>query len=96
MAASRVYWHTHLFPALRRQRQADFWARVQPGLQSEFQESQKYTEKPCLAKQTNKQKVAVAHFISYGKKQYKCSGVRERGGRGDEGENEGEGEIENR
>ena len=27
----------------------------QPGLQSEFQDSQGYTEKPCLEKQTNKQ-----------------------------------------
>jgi hypothetical protein len=49
-------------PALRRQRQADFWVRGQPGLQSEFQDSQGYTEKPCLEnkqtknpKQTNKQ-----------------------------------------
>jgi hypothetical protein len=40
-----------------RQRQADFWVRGQPGLQSEFQDSQSYTEKPCLKtnKQTNKQ-----------------------------------------
>jgi hypothetical protein len=49
-----------LIPALGRQRQADFWVRGQPGLQSEFQDSQGYTEKPCLKKQkqkqTNKQK----------------------------------------
>jgi hypothetical protein len=44
-----------LIPALGRQRQADFWVRGQPGLQSEFQDSQGYTEKPCLEKQTNKQ-----------------------------------------
>ena len=44
-----------LIPALRSQRQADFWVRGQPGLQSEFQDSQGYTEKPCLKnKQTNK------------------------------------------
>jgi hypothetical protein len=30
------------------QRQVDFWVRGQPGLQSEFQDSQGYTEKPCL------------------------------------------------
>jgi hypothetical protein len=30
-------------------------SRGQLGLQSEFQESQSYTEKPCLKKQTNKQ-----------------------------------------
>jgi hypothetical protein len=39
-----------LIPALERQRQADFWVRGQPGLQSEFQDSQGYTEKPCLKK----------------------------------------------
>jgi hypothetical protein len=52
-----------LIPALGRQRQEDFWVRGQPGLQSEFQDSQGYTEKPCLKKpkqntknkQTNKQ-----------------------------------------
>jgi hypothetical protein len=33
----------------------DFWVWGQPGLQSEFQDSQGYTEKPCLEKQTNKQ-----------------------------------------
>jgi hypothetical protein len=47
-----------LIPALGRQRQVDLWVRGQPGLQSEFQDSQGYTEKPCLEKtkkQTNKQ-----------------------------------------
>jgi hypothetical protein len=39
-----------LISALRRQKQADFWVRGQPGLQSEFQDSQGYTEKPCLKK----------------------------------------------
>jgi hypothetical protein len=51
----RAWWRTPLIPALGRQRQADFWVRGQPGLQSEFQDSQGYTEKPCLKKQTNKQ-----------------------------------------
>jgi hypothetical protein len=46
-------WHTPLIPALGRQRQADFWVRGQPCLQSEFQDSQDYTEKPCLKKPTN-------------------------------------------
>jgi hypothetical protein len=50
-------WSMPLIPALGRQRQADFWVRGQPGLQSEFQDSQGYTEKPCLEKQTNKQKM---------------------------------------
>jgi hypothetical protein len=44
----RAWWCTPLIPALGRQRQAS-----QPGLQSEFQDSQGYTEKPCL-KNTNK------------------------------------------
>jgi hypothetical protein len=39
-----------LIPALGKQRQADFWVQGQPGLQSEFQDSQGYTEKPCLEK----------------------------------------------
>jgi hypothetical protein len=47
------WWHTPLIPALGRQRQVDFWVRGQPGLQSEFQDSLGYTEKPCL--ETNKQ-----------------------------------------
>jgi hypothetical protein len=34
----------------------DFWVRGQPGLQSEFQDSQGYTEKLCLEKQKQKQK----------------------------------------
>jgi hypothetical protein len=40
-----------LIPALRRQRQVDFWVQGQPDLQSEFQDSQGYTDKPCLEKQ---------------------------------------------
>jgi hypothetical protein len=59
LTASRAWWRTPLIPALGRQRQADFWVRGQPGLQSELQDSQGYTEKPCLEKtnkQTNKQK----------------------------------------
>jgi hypothetical protein len=42
-----------LIPALGRQRQVD---QGQPGLQSKFQDSQGYTEKPCLKKQKQKQK----------------------------------------
>jgi hypothetical protein len=44
-----------LIPVLRWQRQADFLIRGLHGLQSEFQDSQGYTEKPCLGK-TKKQK----------------------------------------
>jgi hypothetical protein len=38
------------------QRQADFWVRGQTGLQSELQDSQGYTEKPCLEKQNKTKK----------------------------------------
>ena len=53
---ARCWWHTPLIPALGRQRQEDFWVRGQPGLQSEFQDSQGYTEKPCLEKKNKKTK----------------------------------------
>jgi hypothetical protein len=45
-----------LIPALGRQRQADFEVRGQPGLQSEFQDRQDYTEKSCLKKKKQKTK----------------------------------------
>jgi hypothetical protein len=50
---ARWWWRTPLIPALGRQRQENFWVRGQPGLQSEFQDSQGYTEKPYLEKPTN-------------------------------------------
>jgi hypothetical protein len=50
------WWHMPLIPALGRQRQVDFWVRGQPGLQSEFQDSQGYTEKSCLEKPKEKKK----------------------------------------
>jgi hypothetical protein len=49
-----AWWHMPLIPALGRQRQVDFWVQGQPGLQSEFQDSQGYTEKPCLEKPKTK------------------------------------------
>ena len=52
--------HMPVIPALGRQRQADFWVRGQPGLQSGFQDSQGFTEKPCLKKQ-NKTKQNKKH-----------------------------------
>jgi hypothetical protein len=42
---SRAWWRTPLIPAHRRQRQADLWVQGQPGLQSEFQDSQGYTKR---------------------------------------------------
>jgi hypothetical protein len=57
-------WCMPLIPALGRQRQVDFWVRGQPGLQSEFQASQGYTEEPCFG---GKKKVtpSLHHFDSY-------------------------------
>jgi hypothetical protein len=55
----QAWWHMPLIPALAlgRQKQADFRVRGQPGLQSEFQQdSQGYTEKPCLEKPKKKKK----------------------------------------
>jgi hypothetical protein len=51
-------------PALGRQRQADFWVRGQPGLQNEFQDSQSYTEKPCLEKPFKKKKKKKNEFAT--------------------------------
>jgi hypothetical protein len=50
------WWCTSLNPALGRQRQLDFRVQGQSGLQSEYQDSQGYTEKPCLEKPQNKVK----------------------------------------
>jgi hypothetical protein len=45
----------HTFnPSTREARQADFRVQGHPDLQSEFQDSQGYTEKPCLEKPKNK------------------------------------------
>jgi hypothetical protein len=51
---SRMWWRTPLIPALGRQRQVDFWVRGQPGLQSEFQDSQGYRETLSQGKQKTK------------------------------------------
>jgi hypothetical protein len=56
--SSRALWLTPLIPAFGRLRQADFWVRGQPGLQSEFQDSQK----PCLEKGFFKKSLLVAIF----------------------------------
>jgi hypothetical protein len=63
----RAWWRTPLIPALGRQRHADFWVRGQPGLQSEFQDSQGYTEKPCLKnKIKNKKQMGISHWHPVG------------------------------
>jgi hypothetical protein len=56
MTNSQAWWRTPLIPALERQRQVDLRVRGQPGLQSEFQDSQAYTEKPCVEKPKKKKK----------------------------------------
>ena len=56
------WWHTPLIPALGSQRQVDFCIRGQPGLQSEFQDSQGYIEKPRLGKQKTKNKNKISTF----------------------------------
>jgi hypothetical protein len=57
-----------LIPALGRQRQADFWVQGQPGLQSEFQDSQDYTEKRRLEKPKKKKNLNLKwlefHFLT--------------------------------
>ena len=53
-----MWWCMPVIPALGRQRQVDFWVRGQPGLHSEFQERQGYTEKPCL-KKNNEFRIAM-------------------------------------
>jgi hypothetical protein len=44
MSLAGQWWLTPLIPALGRQRQADTRVQRQPGLQSEFQDSQGYRE----------------------------------------------------
>ena len=46
----------HLLSERLLKRQADFWVQGQPGLHSEFQDSQGYTGRYFPEKQTNKQK----------------------------------------
>jgi hypothetical protein len=54
----------HAFnPSTGRQRQADFWVRGQPGLQSEFQDSQSYRE--TLSWKTKKRKKKVYFPVNY-------------------------------
>jgi hypothetical protein len=71
----QAWWRTPSIPALRRQGQADFWVQVQPGLQSEFQDSQRYTEKPWKKTQKNK-KPKHSNAISFPVSRLpRCSGI---------------------
>ena len=50
----------HAFnPSTWKAEEADFWVRDQTGLQSEFQDSQVYSEKPCLEKPKKKKRGGV-------------------------------------
>jgi hypothetical protein len=71
------WWRIPLIPALRRQRQADFWVRGQPGLQSEFQDSQGYTEKTLSRKRTkqNKTKQNKTKQNKETNKRYLCTSI---------------------
>jgi hypothetical protein len=62
---SRGWWLMPLIPALGRQRLVNFWVQDQPDLQSEFQDSQGCTEKPCLrkTKKTKQQKKTINYKI---------------------------------
>ena len=55
-----------LIPALGGQRQAHFWVRGQPGLQSEFQDSQGYRE---TLSQKNKKQKAIGDYCKKKKKE---------------------------
>jgi hypothetical protein len=66
-----AWWHMPLILALGRQRQADFWVRGQPGLQSEFQDNQSYTEKPCLRKQNKTKQNKTKQKTNKQTKKYK-------------------------
>lgn len=58
--------HIPLISALRRQKEFNLWVRGQPGLYSEFQDSQGYGEKRCLKnKQTNKQGLSLYPWINW-------------------------------
>ena len=54
------WWFTPVILVLGRQRQVDFLVQGQPGLQNEFQDSQSYTEKPCL----RKKKIIEENFLN--------------------------------
>ena len=69
-----MWWHAPLILALGRQRQADFLVQGQPGLQSEFQDRQGYTEKPCLKKRKKDRKDGR----NKGRKEGRKEGERER------------------
>jgi hypothetical protein len=67
-----------LIPELGRQRQADFGVRGQRGLQSKFQDSQGYTEKPCLEKPKNQKQKQNKKKKDREKETIKKEGIRKQ------------------
>ena len=55
------WWYMLLIPVFGRQRQVDLQAWGQPGLQSEFQDSQGYTERSCLLPAPNTLKITTTN-----------------------------------
>jgi hypothetical protein len=54
----------HIFNPSTWETEAGFWARGQPGLQSEFQDSQGYTEKPCHEKKQKHKNLNIKNLSS--------------------------------
>ena len=53
----------HAFdPSTQEAEAGRFWVQGQPGLQSEYQDSQDYAEKPCLEKPKNKPKQTKKNY----------------------------------
>jgi hypothetical protein len=65
----RQYWHMPLNLALQRQRQVAFWVGGQDDLESKFQYSQSYIMRPCLNKQTTKNKEGKKERRKEGRKE---------------------------
>ena len=61
--------------ALREQRQEDLCVQGQPGLQSELQDSQSYTEKPCLKKPKKKKSLSRMKRRKLNTAKYKVENV---------------------
>jgi hypothetical protein len=57
----------HAFNPSTQEAETGLWVWGQSGLQSEFQDSQGYTEKPCLKKQKEKKKDFSTAEASLGK-----------------------------
>jgi hypothetical protein len=54
----------HAFnPTTKESEAGGFWVQEQPGLQSEFHDSQGYTQKPCLENQNKQTKKKCVLFL---------------------------------